>query len=315
MALALATGLSAADFAYVATSTGQFGTINLNSGEYTQITSGAALAGLGVLQGALYGGEVYGGTLYQVNPSSGSLTAVGDSGIEYWDFGSTIKGLYAIDENANLYSVNATTAAATLIGQIAAGRPNSLSTNSETLYCTIAGDFYTLDITTAVATMVGNTGTTKVNSLVFEGGELWAGVATPFEIDTINTSTGVGTFVSNPTGNPEPADIYGLAPSILLSVSPARLTFPREAIGSTSSPENVTLTNNGFVAMVIKGIETSGAFSESSTTCGSTLAPKTNCTIGVTFTPTESGKQTGSLKIKDNAGGSPQVVALVGTGK
>jgi hypothetical protein len=39
-----------------------------------------------------------------------------------------------------------------------------------------------------------------------------------------------------------------------------------------------------------------------------------NCTISVTFDPTESGKLTGSIKITDNAVNSSQKVPLSGTG-
>jgi hypothetical protein len=52
----------------------------------------------------------------------------------------------------------------------------------------------------------------------------------------------------------------------------------------------------------------------SGTTCGSTLNPGASCVISVTFRPTNSGTQTGSLRLTDNAANSPQVVGLSGTG-
>src|SRR5207248_1749825 len=45
-----------------------------------------------------------------------------------------------------------------------------------------------------------------------------------------------------------------------------------------------------------------------------TLAAGANCSINVTFTPTTSGARTGTLSVTDNAGGSPQTVALSGNG-
>src|SRR5207248_11560613 len=39
-----------------------------------------------------------------------------------------------------------------------------------------------------------------------------------------------------------------------------------------------------------------------------------NCSINVTFTPTALGARTGTLSVTDNAGGSPQTVALSGNG-
>src|SRR5438270_872644 len=45
-----------------------------------------------------------------------------------------------------------------------------------------------------------------------------------------------------------------------------------------------------------------------------TLAAGANCTINVTFTSTASGARAGTLSLADNAGGSPQTVALSGNG-
>jgi fibronectin type 3 domain-containing protein len=39
-----------------------------------------------------------------------------------------------------------------------------------------------------------------------------------------------------------------------------------------------------------------------------------HCTIGITFTPSLAGAETASITVTDNAGGSPQTVALSGTG-
>jgi hypothetical protein len=45
-----------------------------------------------------------------------------------------------------------------------------------------------------------------------------------------------------------------------------------------------------------------------------TLAGGASCTINVLFTPTATGTRTATLNIVDNAAGSPQTVALTGTG-
>jgi len=49
--------------------------------------------------------------------------------------------------------------------------------------------------------------------------------------------------------------------------------------------------------------------------CEKTLEPGKSCKVSVTFTPTDTTRQTGSLKIVDNVIGSPQSVSLSGTGK
>jgi len=60
-------------------------------------------------------------------------------------------------------------------------------------------------------------------------------------------------------------------------------------------------------------IAASGAFGET-TTCGASIAANASCTVSVTFTPTASGTQTGSLTITSNATNSPSTVSLTGTG-
>src|SRR5437868_3179790 len=82
----------------------------------------------------------------------------------------------------------------------------------------------------------------------------------------------------------------------------------------------VTLTNTGTAALTINSFAASGDFAATSTgasacpTSPATLAAGANCTINVTFTPTASGARAGTLSLADNAGGSPQTVALSGNG-
>ncbi len=100
----------------------------------------------------------------------------------------------------------------------------------------------------------------------------------------------------------------------IVSLSPTSLTFAKTSVGVTSKAKPVTLTNTGASTLDITSIETSGDFAVQSTTCGATLAPKAKCKVEVTFTPTQSGTRSGTLAFTDNAAGSPQTVALTGTG-
>jgi len=49
--------------------------------------------------------------------------------------------------------------------------------------------------------------------------------------------------------------------------------------------------------------------------CAKTLKPGKSCKVSVTFKPTDTSPQTGTLMIIDNAANSPQQVGLSGTGK
>jgi hypothetical protein len=44
------------------------------------------------------------------------------------------------------------------------------------------------------------------------------------------------------------------------------------------------------------------------------LAPLAGCTLSITFTPTATGKRSGSVAVTDNGAGSPHVVRLFGNG-
>jgi hypothetical protein len=101
-----------------------------------------------------------------------------------------------------------------------------------------------------------------------------------------------------------------------VTLSTTSLTWGTVAVGSTGTTKSVVLTNSGNATLNISSIATSGDFALTASTkpCGSTLAAGKNCKIEVTFTPTASGTRTGTLTITDNAPGSPQTVALSGTG-
>jgi len=102
-------------------------------------------------------------------------------------------------------------------------------------------------------------------------------------------------------------------PTPVVSLSPSSLTFTSQNINTTSTAQNVTLSNTGTAGLSVSSITASTQFGASNN-CGATVASGANCTIQVTFDPTTPGAQTGTLTISDNAAGSSQTVALGGTG-
>ena len=95
--------------------------------------------------------------------------------------------------------------------------------------------------------------------------------------------------------------------------SPVSLNFAAQVVGTTSSPQQVQLTNTGEMPLRISGIHTKGDFSQTNN-CGSSLAVRASCTVSVVFAPTKVGLRKGQLTFGDNASNSPQLVALSGTG-
>ena len=105
--------------------------------------------------------------------------------------------------------------------------------------------------------------------------------------------------------------LTGNAGAPAVSLSPTSLSFGDQANGTTSAAQQVTVTNSGTGPLILSSIQTSSEFAATNT-CGAPVAPAGSCTIQVTFTPSASGTQTGTLTIADNATDSPQIVALTG---
>jgi hypothetical protein len=100
----------------------------------------------------------------------------------------------------------------------------------------------------------------------------------------------------------------------VVSFSPTTpLNFKKQAVGTTSSPQSVKLTNTGTTSLRIASMKASTEFAVTST-CGSSVAAGANCTVSATFSPTKKGSQQGTITIIDSASTKPQVIELIGTG-
>ena len=114
----------------------------------------------------------------------------------------------------------------------------------------------------------------------------------------------------------------GAAP--LLGIAPSSVSFGTQPVGITSGMQNVTLTNTGSSLLQLTGIAITGSSStnfgfvlKGATACQypiGTLAAGASCTISVDFAPQAAGPVSAELSISDDAAGSPQSVALSGTG-
>jgi hypothetical protein len=114
---------------------------------------------------------------------------------------------------------------------------------------------------------------------------------------------------------PQVIDLAG--EGTVVSLSPMKLTFPPQKVGTTSPPRRVKLTNHGSMALSITVIGVDGNdfrdFPETSN-CPSSLGASGSCTVTVTFSPAKTGEREATLEAVDNGGGSPQIVRLSGTG-
>jgi hypothetical protein len=119
-------------------------------------------------------------------------------------------------------------------------------------------------------------------------------------------------------GNPQTFNLTGtgVAATGALTVNESSLTFSAQADGTTSSSEELTITNPGNSPVTVNSIAATGDFNVitayGSVNCAGVLVPVSSCTLDVFFSPTiATGADTGTLSIKSTAG--TQNISLRGT--
>jgi len=150
---------------------------------------------------------------------------------------------------------------------------------------------------------VGSDGTTYVAAQYNE-----------FLFDDITTGAGFLTtsLVSQPGG------IYAVpvpTPVPAITLVPTSMTFGNENTFTTSAPQNATLTNFGGAPLDITSIVPTHDFLVAADTCGSALPGGSNCTISISYSPTITGVENGTVTLTDNAAsGTTQTISASGTG-
>ena len=178
---------------------------------------------------------------------------------------------------------------------------------------------------------ISNTSTLTASGLTFAtssgfslsqntcGLNLGAGGSCSIGVIFTPTANGVvnGTLAVSSVEFPGPATaaligIGGAAGSV--QVQPATIAFPLTGVGLTSARRQVTLTNNGPVAIIDIGFFTSSNFQVSSSTCGTSLEVSAACVAQIAFAPTSAGDQAGTLTVTSGSLVMPAQMGLSGMG-
>jgi hypothetical protein len=169
-----------------------------------------------------------------------------------------------------------------------------------------------LDIT-GITASAGFTETNTCGSTVASGTSCT--IAVQFAPTQGGLQSGSVQVADNAPGSPQSVPLTGTA--TVVRVSPLGIFFGGQALGLASPPVAVTFTNEGTSMLTITSISLTGAnsadFSQTNN-CGSSVGAGASCTINVTFTPTVLGPLSATVTIVDSDPGSPQAVALSGTG-
>ncbi len=131
------------------------------------------------------------------------------------------------------------------------------------------------------------------------------------------TATGplIGTITvsSNAAGPPHVFKVDGIGVLTAPDISPSKLSFGEQSVGTASASQTVTFTNTGTLALTFTGLTISGGWTQSND-CLPSVPPKGSCTIKVNFRPASFGWVNGALTLTDYTSNSPQTIALTGTG-
>jgi hypothetical protein len=137
------------------------------------------------------------------------------------------------------------------------------------------------------------------------------------------TFSGTITFTSNSlntTSTAQTVALSGFVYGVYAVPTPESLTFPSQAVGTTSAVENVKLTNEGDLYSAFFGtpVSSSAAFNATLGTCTVYVAVGSSCELNVTFSPTEAEAYSGTVTVPVSSSGggtTPSVTfAVSGTG-
>lgn len=140
-------------------------------------------------------------------------------------------------------------------------------------------------------------------------------ISVSFQPTTKGTQTGALTVTDNGPGSPQSAVLAGTG--TFISLAPTTLNFGNQAVGTTSSPQVMMVTNHGSTKVTIASVSITGTgagdFAETSS-CPAMLGAGSSCAISVTFSPKTKGKASAILSVSDNGGATPQKAILTGSG-
>jgi uncharacterized repeat protein (TIGR03803 family) len=278
----------------------------LDQGDGEGPQAGAIFDGSGNLYGTAGGGTVNAnctsgcGIVFEFSPNgSGGWTETILHSFQGSD-GSDPNGVLILDQSGSLYGVAGAGTGSNPNpgypgpnpGMVFELSPNGSSSWTETVLYNFQGFF------------TNNDGANPAGGVIFDqAGHLYG-----------NTYGGGG--AGNACGNPGCGTVFEVFREPFVAFGTFS-SFGNQIVGIPTSPQALTLTNNGNLPLTITSIQITGVnssdFSESNN-CPSSLSAAASCTINVTFTPAALGNRTASVSVTDNAPGSPQALALSGIG-
>jgi hypothetical protein len=141
-------------------------------------------------------------------------------------------------------------------------------------------------------------------------------VSVTFEPTSQGQHSGAVTLVDSASSKAQVVELGGTA--TVAQVLPGSLKFGEQKVGTQSTPQVVTVTNEGSMAMTFSSVNIAGAdprdFSQTNSCLSGAVPPGGTCSVSVTFAPKKTGSRTGTLYINVEGGFSPRPAMLAGRG-
>jgi archaellum component FlaF (FlaF/FlaG flagellin family) len=144
-------------------------------------------------------------------------------------------------------------------------------------------------------------------------------VSVKFTPTALGTRFGTVTISDTDPTSPQVLPLTGVGSEV--GISPTSLSFANQAVGTSSNPQTVTLTNSGSSNINVTKIAVLGIYNQSilfdftsTTDCIGILAPQAQCSVNVTFVPDVTGPITATVAIYHSDPDSPVLVPVSGTG-
>lgn len=192
---------------------------------------------------------------------------------------------------------------------------NSLSPNSA----------YAGTTNTTLTLTVNGTGFTPASVIYWNGATLTTNFVSGVQLTAVVSNSLIASVATAQVTVVTPAPGGGTSNALPFAItsgqptatpSSTALDFGSIQVGNSSSAQYISITNHGPRALIFSSLSASGDYSSPSTCISnlSYLSASYSCQIAVVFTPTTTGLRTGAITITNNAGDSPQIIRLTGTG-
>ena len=139
-------------------------------------------------------------------------------------------------------------------------------------------------------------------------------ISVTFDPSSSGTRSGTLTVAGNIAGGQETVSLSGTGTTqSAIVLLPSSVNFGDLQVATTSTAQQVTISNTSAAAIALTSESVSGPFAIRTNTCASTLATNTGCTLAVVFQPTVVGPASGTLTVISAQG--TESIGLSGTGE